>query len=68
MGLEELTNISNVERLKKELRVRLLIFGEDSAQQPLGQPAPWILGAAQFSDPKLGPPRRATFLRGRHQI
>lgn len=40
VGLEELTNIRNVERLKKELRVRLLIFGNYNSQQLLGQPDP----------------------------
>lgn len=50
MGLEELTNIRNVERLKKELRVRLQYASTEvripghgysetnTSQLPLGQP------------------------------
>lgn len=64
MGLEELTNISNVERLKKELRVRLRVFGDYSAQQPLGQPAPWIPGMAPFSDPGARPTHKGHFFEG----
>lgn len=64
MGLEELTNVSNVERLKKELRVRLLIFGTTVPSSPLGSLTLWILGAAQLSDSRARPTQQGHFSEG----